>query len=71
MTTVEMRISKPRMDNETKATIYIRNYAKKAIMLQLPPKIKVAELKEKIYTRMRIPHEDQVLFLHGNQIGSD
>ena len=48
MTTVETRTSNPRMENEPKATIYIRNYAKKAIMLQLPSRIKVAELKDKI-----------------------
>ena len=71
MTTVGTRVSNPPIDNEPKATIYIRNYAKKAIMLQLPSRIKVAELKDKIYRRMRVPHEDQILFLHGNQIGPD
>ena len=45
MTSVQTIASNHRVDNEPKATIYVRNYAKKAIMLQLPVRIKVADLK--------------------------
>ena len=32
-------------DTEPKITIYVRNYAKKAIMLSLPPKVPLTELQ--------------------------
>ena len=32
-------------ENEQKVTIYVRNYAKKAIMLLLPHKVRLTELK--------------------------
>ena len=53
------------------ATIYIRNYAKKAIMLNLPARVRLLDLKDKIYHRMRVPQEDQVLFLHGEMVEHD
>ena len=55
MTSVAARSSNSAHDNEEKATIYVRNYAKKAIMLVLPSKVKLSELKEKIFNKMRIP----------------
>lgn len=35
--------------------IYVRNYAKRAIMIKTEKRLKTNHLKEKIYKKMRVP----------------
>ena len=59
------------LNSEEQATIYIRNYAKKAIMLVLPTRMSMKELRERIHRKMKVPQEDQALFLRGFLVPND
>ena len=71
MASAVTRTKRPIVEQEPRATIYVRNYAKKAIMLILPTKIGMRELREKIQRKMKVAHEDQALFLHGTLIPNE
>ena len=45
MASAATRTKRPIVEQEPRATIYVRNYAKKAIMLILPTKIGMRELR--------------------------
>lgn len=51
--------------------VYIRNYAKRAIMIKTEKYLKMDDLKAKIYKKMKVPVEDQVLFLQGSLISDN
>ena len=38
-----------------RVTVYVRNYAKKAIMLTIPRNAKIEEINQKIFHKMKIP----------------
>lgn len=71
MASAATRSKRPIVEQEPRATIYVRNYAKKAIMLILPTRIGMRELREKIQRKMKVPQEDQALFLHGTLVPTD
>lgn len=70
MTSLDSRVAPPTAENLEKVTIYVRNYDKKAIILRLPPLVRLDVLKEKVYRKMKIPLQDQAIFLQGNLLGN-
>ena len=49
----------------------MRNYAKKAIMLTIAKNAKMEEIRQRVYHKMKVPDEDQVLILNGQVIPSN
>lgn len=49
----------------------MRNYAKKAIMLTIDKNAKMEEIRQRVYHKMKVPQEDQVLILNGQLIPND
>lgn len=66
-----IRRKKPSSNESDIVSVYVRNYAKKAITLKVPSKVKISALKSSITKKMKISKNDQVLFLNGNQIPDD
>ena len=50
------------------AVIYVRNCAKRAIMLTMPRLTSLKALKERICGKMKVDPENQLLFLQGKLI---
>lgn len=50
------------------AVIYVRNCAKRAIMLTLPKVTSLQVIKERISAKMKIHPDNQLLFLHGRVV---
>ena len=63
--------TKKNTNSEPKVTIYVRNYAKKAIMLTLPTRVPLSEIRGRVEKKMKVSQEDQILFLHGCIVPSD
>lgn len=57
----------PLIVNDT-VSIYIRNYAKKTMVIKVSPKVKVETIRQSIKQKMKIPEEDQALFLNGHLV---
>jgi hypothetical protein len=50
------------------STIYVRSYSKRATILKLPSRCRMADLQKKIAHKFKISEEDQVLVLHGKLV---
>lgn len=58
----------PFLKGDLQVSIYVRNYAKKAVMMVLPSRIRMNDFQEKITRKMKVDQENQALFLHGSLI---
>lgn len=68
MNTLINRDKKITRNKVNRVTVYVRNYAKKAIMLTLNRNAKMEEIRQRIYHKMKVSQEDQALFLNGDMI---